>query len=755
MTDMAHPTAAPGGTGGGFASLADGEAVGEGFDLRQLLSVIRNYMISIIAIIAASLALGIVLTMLQTPQYTATVSMQIDDNAADVLQSGRDLQSSSDDFDANRFLNTQLDILKSRVIAKRVADKLKLYGNSRFLAAMEVDFTATAGVDRKQLEELTLGLLRSHMLINLPRQSRIANISFVSADPSVSAEVANAYADQFIQANLQRKFESTAYARDFLASQLSATKLRLEKSERDLNNYARAAGIIRTSEAAGKEDSPGMGNSVTTASLLQLNEAANQAQSTRIAAEGRWLALSKSSPMNARDVLQNPTVQSLLSKRSELETLLREERVRHLGGHPSVMRLEAQIATLNQQLNSVVGSVRNSVQQEYQAALSAEQSLNRQVSSLKADTLNEQDLGVQYTILAREAETNRTLYDGLLQRYKEVTAAAGIASSNIALIDRADPPLGPSSPNLVVNLAYALFGGFVLAGLLVLVRMQLDDSIRVPEDVEVKLGLPILGIVPKTDSTDIAELLDDPKASISEAYNSLRGAIGFSMPEGAPRTLLITSSAPSEGKSTTANALARGFAKLGKRVLLVDVDMRRPSVHRQFGISNEVGLSSILVGQVKSADAIRKSEHPGLFLLAAGPIPPSPTELIASPQLKALIEEFRSTFDMVVLDSPPILGLADAPVLSSVVEGTLLVIESDRNRRGVLKGTLRRMRLAKGRVIGVALTKFDSARAASYTYYYGYGYDYYAYESSDEKRGRKGLFARRGRAGQDLVEADA
>ncbi len=719
------------------------QSLSDGIDLRQIMAVLRANVMWIAIVMAVALAAGVITTMLQTRLYAATATVQIDNEAARVLKGAEEEQNASSAYDTDRFLNTQLDVLRSRAVGERVVDRLKLIDNPRFLNEVGGGSPLNS-VSRDRLKDIAIRMVRGRMTVSLPRQSRVATITVVTADSRLSAEIANAYAIEFIQANLQRKFESSDYARGFLSEQLASAKARLEESERELNNYAREAGLIRTPTAArsgGSGNAGGSGElSVTATSLIQLNAAANDAREKRIEAESRWRAVASGDALNTPEVLSNNAVQSLLTKRAEAEAALREARARHLDEHPNVIRLQAQLNAYTQQLNSVVTGVRNGLQQEYRAALGAEQELNSQVSALKAETMQEQDRSVAYGILAREADTNRTLYDGLLQRYKELTAAAGISNSNISLVDRAQVPNSPSSPNLLVNLAYALFAGLVLSAILVVIRLQLDDGVRVPEDVEHKLGLPVLGIVPKLHEGNPFEQLADPKSSLSEAYNSLRGSIGFATAEGAPRLLLVTSASASEGKSTTSYALARGFAKLGRKVLLVDVDMRRPSTHRQFDASNDVGLSSVLVGQSTFGDAVRKSPFENLSYLTSGPIPPSPTELLASARMLALLEELRASYDIVVLDSPPILGLADAPLLSSLAEGTLLVLESDRNRRGVLRGTLRRMKLAHGRVIGVALTKFDASLASNYTYYYGY--DYYSYGGGERRRRSSNLVNR-------------
>lgn len=710
------------------------------FDFRQVIAKIRGYRISIIAILLVMVVLGIVYTFLQTPLYTASASVQINNAAQQVLgKDESDTQSQDDTWDTDRFLTTQLDILQSRSLAERVADNLRLYGNARFLTAMQ----APAGGDQanqRLIRETTINLLRRNMTVTLPRQSRVATIAFVSADPQVSAEVANAYADEFIKANLQRRYDSSAYARDFVAKQLVGAKQRLEDSERNLNAYARTAGLIRTRGAAqtGEGTASQGDGSVTVASLGQTNTAANTARAARIGAESRWKAVAAAPLLSSKEVLDNPSIQQLLTKRAEVEAEYNQERAKHLDEFPTVKQLRAQLNSINGQITTIATSIRNSVQEEYRAALAAEQSLQSQVAALTGDTLGEQDRTVRYNILAREADTNRTLYDGLLQRYKDLTAQAGISSSNILLIDPADPPLGPSSPNLFKNLMYALFAGILLAAAMVFIRMQLDDVIRVPEDAEEKLGLPVLGVIPRP-SDSVATDLQDPKSQMSEAYNSLRSAIGFSMPENAPPVLLVTSATAAEGKSTTAISIARGFARLGARTLLVDVDLRRPSVHRLVDALNEKGLSSVLTAKDKLADAIIHDEASGIDVLPAGPLPTSPSELFSSGRFTLLLEELVSQYDKIILDSPPVLGLADAPTISTMAGAVLFVIEANNSRAGIIRGSLRRLLLARARLLGVALTKFDPSRGYGYSYYHTY--DYYNYESA--KRDRKPFWARR------------
>lgn len=703
---------------------------GLGGFLRHAFALVQRNAVLIAAIVGGALALALVATMLTTPRYTAFTSIQIEDQSDQVL--GDELGGQTDvsrSWDIDRFLNTQLDILRSRALAERIVRKLELARDPAFFEAMGAQLPEGTSADAANAA--AVGLVRGGLSVELPRETRIAKVSFTSPDPQMAAKLANAYASEFIQATLQRRFDSSAYARDFVGKQLEEARVRLETSERELNAYAREAGLIRTRDALSRPDRPNA-DSVTTASLLQLNEAANKAQAERIEAESRWSAESKTPLLASQAVLASPAVQGLISRQSELRAELGVARGRYLEGHPKVQSLEAELTAVTAQLGHAAREVRSGIRADFVAAREAEMRLREQVSRLQGASLAEQDRAVRYNTLAREADTNRSLYDGLLQRFRELNAASGISSSNIAVIDAAVPPGGPSSPNLAKNLAIALLVGAVMAGAIVFMRDQLDDVVRVPEDVEDKMQLPLLGVVPISPEAEPTIALQDARSPVAEAYNSLRGALLYSTPRGLPPVMLVTSARESEGKTTTSYAIARGVALTGKKVLLVDADLRRPSLHRLLGVSGKRGLSSLLTSADPSASAIVDTGQQGLSLLPAGPIPPSPTELLSAPRMAAVLEELAEAFDMVVIDSSPVLGLADAPVLSAIVDGVLLVIEADAARGGALKSAIRRLRAMEPVILGAVLTKYDPSKAGNaYSSYYGYGY--YSYQEEEAR----------------------
>lgn len=726
--------------------LSDDEIFGEGkkpgFDIRYVLAAIRTNLLVIVAIMAAALAIALVATLLDTKRYTAAASVQINDQSQRVLGNDQENEAQvNGSWDTDRFLQTQVDVLKSRALAVRVMKRLRLEGSAKFYDQMEVAAPGV-GATPTAVRDLTIGLLRGNMQVKLPRTSRVATITFESTDPGLSAQVANAFAEEFIQASLQQRYDSSAYARNFVANQLQDAKGKLEESERNLNAYARSAGLIRTRDLeqgrTGNEGDAGSGaSSVTTASLLQLNAAASQAKANRIAAEARLRSLNTKSLLADRDAMQNPAVQQLFTQRADVEAKLQDELTRHLEGHPNVKQLRAQLKAIDNQLNIAAQNVRSGARAEYEAAVTTERQLSAQVSALKSATLAEQDSSVQYNLLAREADTNRALYDGLLQRYKELNASAGISTSNIAIIDLAEPPQGPSSPNLMKNLAYALLAGLGIAAITTFLRNQFDDTVRVPEDIEHKLELPLLGVIPRSRETDLVDELSDPKSPVSEGYNSLRGALLYSTSHGLPKSLLVTSSQPSEGKTTTSYAIAQGFARMGRKVLLVDVDLRRPSLHRRLELDNEKGMSTLLTHQDSVDHVVKPSGLKNLDVITSGPVPPSPTELIASTRMEELIGELGLRYDVVIFDSPPILGLADAPLMSALVDGVIFIIESERARRGSLKTSLRRLRTMRPMLLGAVLTMFDPSKAG-HRYSEYYGYDYYTYSSSEKPKKKKG-----------------
>ncbi len=690
-------------------------------DPRVIWSAIYRHRLAVGIILLVAILAGIASIVFMPRVYEATASVQIDQQTTKVLGT-EDVEPTVSGSDADRFLQTQMDILESRGMAKQVIARLGLDNDSSFLAGMGI--TSVEKLSPAEKDELLLTTMQKNLTAELPLNSRILKISFRSRDPELSAKIANAYADQFIQANIQRKFSTGEYSRTFLKNQLDKAKERLENSERDLISYARAAGLIDASAGAAQAGSPEGPRSLVTANLVQLNQDYAQANATRLEAEQRWNQAKSVPATTLPEVLGNLAMQQLLQKRAELNADLSRMQQHMRPDHPSVLQAQAQVKELDGRANALAENIRASIRNQYLTALKQEEAIERQLGSLKTATLSEQDRGVHYTILKREVDTNREMYEGLLSRFKELSAEAGVTTNNITIIDRADAPLKPSSPKKKVNLALAIGAGLLLALLYVYAREKLDDAIRDPRDVEAKLHLPLIGIVPAVPEGTIIEALGSQKSTLSEAYHSIRSAVELSS-QGLPRSLVVTSSAMGEGKSTTSYALACDFARVGRRVLVIDADMRRPSLGKYFGSPKDApGLSSVLARLTDAQGAIMSAPQPNLSYMPAGPLPPDPASLFSGNGLVKLLEVLADDYDLIVLDAPPVMALADSVQIASVAQVTVFVVEAGSAHFGQARNAVTRLLRAKANVIGGVITKYDPRTSGFDQTYEGYTMEY-------------------------------
>ena len=686
-------------------------------------AVMRNRW-PVLAIIAVALIAGLLSILLASPVYKATASVQIDQQVAKVLgtEDGEQYQSSGD---AERFLQTQVDVLKSRDLAEKVVDKLKLAKDRSYREAFGIKLDEKASPDLNGQRDKAIGALQKALSINLPRMSRVAQITVESRDPVMSARVANAYVDTYITSNLQRRFDQSSYSRKFLQDQLNQIRIKLENSERVMVDFARDAGLIEIAPLTSDATAAQGGQSLVTSDLVQLNQAFAGAKAARIAAEQRWQQAQATPLMSLPEVLSDPAVQTLTQELARARVDYQGLRERLKDGHPTVEQKLATISALEKELHTQAGSVRNSIRDRYLVSARQEERLSSTVSGLKGATLSERDRSIRYNILRREVDTNRELYNALLQRFKEVSAEAGVTTNNISVIDVAVPPKTPASPRPALNMALALLLGLAGAGAWVYGREQLTDAVRTPDDVQTRAGLALMGVTPKVrvGSTPLVEL-HAPKSQFSEAIHALRTTLELSTSHGVPRTLALTSARPAEGKSTLSSSIAREFAAAGKRVLLVDADMRKPSVHSLFDVKNSVGLSQVLARQAQLSDAVMRSAFDGLDLIVSGKLPPDPTLLLDGTRFEDVLENLSSQYDLIVVDCPPVLGLADALQVTSKVEATLIVIEANDTRFANLRTALIRLRDNRIAILGAVLSKFNAAQFG-YGEYYGYYYSHY------------------------------
>lgn len=688
----------------------DGGSGEDGFDFWGTVRILLGRKWMILAITLIGVIASALMTLQVVPLYRATATIEVQRQETQILD-----QNAVDPVviaDAE-YMQTQYALLQSRSLAERVSEVLNLPADERY---------ASPDLNRQERLNQAAGTITNNIRVTPEGRSRVINVQFVSPYPREAARIANALVENFIETNLERKYNTTAYARRFLEERLATTKLALESSERQLTRYANDKGILELNTENGS-------GSLDANSLVALSSELTAAESARIAAEQRFREASSGTA--TRDMLESSNLQNLRDRRSELAADYRQMLGTFKPEYPDMLRLQSQIDAIDAEIEAARGDILASIRSDYNTAVANEASLRERVETLKTDLQALRDRRIEYTILRREVDTNRSQYEALLQRMKEVTVASGIGSSQVSVVDRALVPKFPFEPNLRRALIQALILSLAAGIGLAFALHYIDDTIKTPEDVKSKLGLASIGVVPKIKRASedlITSELNNPRSPVSEAFLSARTALDFTTETGAPRSLLVTSTRPGEGKTSSTVALGISFAKGGRRVLIIDADMRKPSFVADAGAS--IGLSGMLTREANLLDQIVRSGVEGLHLLPAGIVPPNPAELLTSPKLKQILHEAETHFDLVIVDSPPVLSFTDAPLLGSMCAGTIVIIQAGLIRTPAVRRTVGRMLDSRANVLGVMLTKFDARKAGQGYggyYYYAYGKDAYAY----------------------------
>jgi capsular exopolysaccharide synthesis family protein len=711
--------------------------------LKRKGTVLTFFAIVVVAVMTA--------TFLMTPIFRASLTLQIDRQEAKVVeyQGVTPMESAQD---SREFYQTQYEVLKSRSLAQRVIDQLNLTEHPEFNKKQEetaflgglfgasedkadAEPAKTAPAAKQDANGDKQSLLVNRFLANLTvepvRNSRLVKIHFDSPDAALATRIVNAVATAYINLNLERRMDASSYAKTFLQDRLQQIQAKLEDSEKALVAFARQEQIIKSSDE--KQDS------IDAVVMQEFTGALAKAQQERIRVESVYNQLKSTGVEGLPDVLESRVIQELKQLKAKLEAEYQEGLKIYKPAYPKMLQMEGRIAETQAKIDEEIRNVKEGIKVRYDAAKAAESALSAKLQESKRNVLGVQDRSIQYNILKREVDTNRQLYEGLLQRLKEVGVAGGIGVNNISIVDKAEEPNKAYKPkkllNLLIGIFLGLFGGIALAFLF----EHLDDTIKQPDDIEKLLGLSVLGVIPfvrrkTTEGGDNRLILEnmDLRSAFAESYRSLRTAMQFSTPEGMPKVLMITSSSMGEGKSTTAISLATHFALAGKTVLLIDADLRKASTHKNLKLDNSNGLTNYLAGDAKPVDITQGTEVPNLYAITSGPLPPNPAELLSSGKMVSLLTLAAEKFDQVIVDGPPVLGLADAPLLGNLAEATALVIEAGGTRRDFARGAVKRLRATRTRLVGAILTKVES-RGGSYGYYHSYYYYQYGGESAPKQ----------------------
>ncbi|MEP7247178.1 MAG: polysaccharide biosynthesis tyrosine autokinase, partial [Gammaproteobacteria bacterium] len=556
------------------------------------------------------------------------------------------------------------------------------------------------------------------------RNSRLVDIRYESPNAGLSAKISNALAQAYIDQNREFKFTSSKDASDWLGQQMAEQRKQVDASEQAVQRYREQNNAIALDD---RQD-------IVVQKLAELNTAVTRAKTERIEKESLYRQIQTiQADRSALDtfpaILSNAFIQQ---QKADLSTLQRQlaEMSEKLGDrHPDIVKLRSSVQVAESKLQGEIAKVVQSVRNQYMAAQAQENSLTQALNQQKGEALSMNRKGIEYGVLAREAASNRQIYESLMQRTKETGISGELKSSNIRILDPAETPRSPVSPNKRNNLLFALFGGATFACGLAFFFEYLDNRIKSPEELKKHLGLPFLGMVPALFDKNIKDPLISGGApnNFCESFRAVRTNLLFASAEEGARSILVTSTGPGEGKTMVATNLAVALAQAGQRVLLIDADMRKPRVHSVFGKPREPGLSNVLVGNAKSSESVHKTTIPGLWVMPAGAQPPNPAELLGSKRFRDFLASLSAHFDWVMLDTPPVMAVTDSSVVAHLVTGVLFVVGAEMTSRSAGQRAIEQLEHARAKFVGAVLNRVDlQHNSYYYSQYYRREYaDYY------------------------------
>jgi succinoglycan biosynthesis transport protein ExoP len=705
--------------------------------LYDYLLILRKHQWLILAFLLTVVTTVSIATFRMRPVFVATARIEVDRENQNYLPF-----QAADPYayliDQENYIETQSKILTSETLALQTIRSTGLGGNREFSQGVQVSDAILSGSLANQKRPPELAAFLGNLSVKRVPNSQLLDVAFESTDPPAAARVLNAHLENFIEQNFRSRYEATTQASTWLADQLNELKIKVEKSEDMRIAYERQNSIWTLDDK----------QSITTQRLSDINKELTDAQSERMKKEAVF-QLAKSGNYNViPEVKGSEILQDVLKRRTEVYTEYTAALNQYGPNFPRVQRLLAQVKEFDQLIDTEKKNVINSVENDYRAARQRELLLSEALEKQKAETNHQAERLVQYNILKREAEANKQLYEGLLTKLKEAGISAGLRSSNIRVVDPAMIPSTPARPAKARNIALSFLVGLIGGIGLALLREYLDNTVKTPDDIEMLAKLPSLAVVPafgaangnrrglrllKGASSNAhqphIELVSHhlPKSQTSEAFRALRTALLLSQAEHPPQVILVTSALPREGKTTAAANLAVTLAQLGDRTVLVDADLRKPGVGRvlSLGDGQFAGLSSYLAG-VSSLDLVTV-RHPAVDNLSAiptGPLPPNPADLLSSHRMADAIAELRKRFKFVVIDTPPVMAVTDAVILSVQSDGVLIVVRSGETPKVAFTRTRDLLASVKCRVLGVVLNAVDSSAP---DYYYSYRYYPYSY----------------------------
>jgi succinoglycan biosynthesis transport protein ExoP len=735
-------------------------------DIREYLRVLRKRKWTIITVFAIILVTATIHAFTATPIYEASTRLIIDKENPNVvsIQEVMAIDASGTDY-----YQTQYKIIESRTVAREVISRLHLGESEEFFPKPKDDFISNLkrsfretiaswrrslvsllrtepGAGSETAEEyepdspLTSAFI-GRINVRPIRSSRLVDVGFQARDPVLAARIVNTLADAYIDQNLATKLTAVQDAVRWLHGRIEQERAKVEKAEHSLLRYKEKHSIV-TDFSSDVEK-------ITAQKLAQLNTRVVEAESERVEAETRYEqaeALVGSPDMvdSIPEVLNNELIRQIKSMEVELYKRMSELSKKYGQKHPRMVAIESELSTLQKRKTQEVNRIIKSLRNEYKVALARERSVKDALAKQKKESLELNQKAIDYGVLRREAESARQMYEFLIKRFKETSLTEDMRTGNIRIVDRAEVPKYPVKPKRKLNILLGIIVGLVIGAGLAFFFEYLDNTIKDPEDLKQHVRIPYLGPAPLFSTeregdpgeNGDSELvtLHSPKSTASESYRGIRTSILFSSAESAPQVVLMSSGGPKEGKTITTANLAITMAQADSKVIILDCDMRRPKMHKLFGVARDQGLSTLLVGSTDMEEAIVHTRIPNLDVIPCGPIPPNPSEMLGSSRMLTLLNDLRKHYAHILLDSSPCTAVTDAVVLSKSVDGVVLVIRAADTAREIVRNGVAQFEAVGAHILGAVLNAVDMGRDGYY--YYQYYYYYYG-EDGKRKRGSR------------------
>jgi polysaccharide biosynthesis transport protein len=705
----------------------------------------------ILACLGTIFAVVAIASLKMTPIYEASGSIAI--NKPDSTLNFKDSATFSLDYYDPTELDTEVKILQSDLLALQVITELNLDHSSSSNAPPSSSLDLTPDpmqVDSAHISSL-VGGFKGSLRVALAPNTRIIEVYYRSADPQTAASVVNTLMQTYMESNVKSHFEMTMQASDWLEKQLVDLQMKVETSQEKLVRYQRDHEILGIDEK----------QNITTAKLDELNKELTAAESERMDKESFYRLVESGDPdaiassaggldAGAGSQSASALMETLRAKQADLRIQVADLNTQFGPSYPKLTQLNNQLKQIDSEIQAEMKKIASKVRGQYMTALQRENMLHDALERQKQEANKLNESAIQFNLLKRDAEAYRQLYDGLLQKMKEASVSAGLKSNNFRIVDKARVPSGPVEPNVPRNLGFALILGLMSGVGLAFLLEGLDNTVRTTEQARMISGLAALGMIPMgskssregpdgkrlvlASSNEAVELITQvrPQSQMAESYRALRTSLLLSNLGAPPKVIMVTSALPQEGKSTTSINCAIVLAQKGVRVLLIDADLRRPSIHKTLGMAPRSGLSNVLTGSTTLQQAITRSPIlPNLHILPAGTPPPNPAELLASSNMRDVLAQLREQYDHIVVDTPPTLSVTDAVVLSPRADAVVLVIRSAQTTKQALRRSRDVLVSVNAKVCGVLLNAVDLS-SPDYYYYYEYQGKYARYYQDDE-----------------------